>query len=84
MRTNPTNVDTFDLGEQYEDTHTEGTTSGFDDFSENMSESSSEFTFEQPQTGTEQRERVLTDAVVDKANEAINKGINALLKKIAK
>ena len=38
---------------------------------------------EQPKTN-EQRERVFTDAMVDKANDAINKGINALLKKIAK
>ena len=49
---------------------------------DNVSNSSSDFTFEQPQT--EQRDRVLTDAVVDKANAVINKGINALLKKIAK
>ena len=49
---------------------------------DNVSNSSSDFTFEQPQT--EQRNRVLTDAVVDKANAVINKGINALLKKIAK
>ncbi len=53
---------------------------GFDD---NTDGDDSGFTFEQPQQA-EQRERVLTDAIVDKANETINKGINALLKKIAK
>ena len=44
------------------------------------------FGFEQPQQEQvgEKRDRVLTDAVVDKATEAVNKGINALLKRIAK
>ena len=47
------------------------------------------FDFEQPQSPQqsqqmEQRDRVFTDAMVDKATDAVNRGLNALLKKIAK
>ncbi len=62
--------------------NTENTDFGFDDNSFGDSGTDG-FSFEQPQV-EQQKERVVTDAMGDKATDVINKGLNALLKKIAK